>query len=339
MIMGFDELYGHASVKRTLQKMLLAGHIANSYVFEGPAGVGKRLCAALFAKALLCESIAPETAPCGTCSSCTKVASGNHPDIIRVKKAEDGASIGVDEVREQILSEVYLKPYLAARRVVVIGEGDLLTESAQNALLKVLEEPPDYITFIICVTGKDKLLETVLSRSCVMTFFPLAREDVLRYLKTQFDEQKASLAAGISQGSIGGALVFLQDENGEKLFEDSIAHLMSLKQDAAIVREVSNFLLEERERIDGVCNYMMTFLRDCIFVKSGLLHRVIYESKLPKIHVFIEDIRKRSLVSAFDRLVALQLRMVENLNYSASVFETMMCIWEDFHDKGSGHSI
>lgn len=337
--MGFDELYGHAPVKRTLQKMLETGHIANAYVFEGPAGVGKRFCAELFAKALLCESDTQNTAPCGTCSACRKVASGNHPDIIRVTKAVNGASVGVDEIREQILNEVYLKPYLATRRVVLIGEADALTESAQNALLKVLEEPPEYITFILCVTGKDKLLETVLSRSCVMTFFPLPKEEVLRYLGERFAEQQANLAAGISQGSIGSALEFLSEEHGEKLFEDSIAHFVSLKGDAAIVQEVASFLLEEREHIDKVCNFMMTFLRDCIFVKSGLAHRVIYTSKLSQIRIFAEDINKQHLVSAFDRLTALQLRLVENLNYSASVFETMMRIWEDFHDKGSGHSV
>lgn len=337
--MGFDELYGHAPVKRTLQKMLETGHIANAYVFEGPAGVGKRFCAELFAKALLCESDTPNKAPCGICSACGKVASGNHPDIIRVKKAENGASVGVDDVREQILNEVYLKPYLATRRVVLIGEADALTESAQNALLKVLEEPPDYITFILCVTGKDKLLETVLSRSCVMTFFPLPKEEVLRYLEGQFTGQKAKLAAGVSQGSIGSALAFLSEEYGEKLFEDSVSCLASLKRDVAVVQEVVDFLLEEREHIDQICNFMMTFLRDCIFVKSGLAHRVIYENKLSQIRVFVEGIHKRRLVSAFDRLTALQLRLEENLNYSASVFETMMCIWEDFHDEGSGHSV
>ena len=337
--MGFHELYGHAPVKKTLQKMLETGHIANAYVFEGPTGVGKRFCAELFAKALLCESDTPKEAPCGACSACRKVASGNHPDIIRVQKAEKGASIGVDEIREQILGKAYLKPYLATRKVVLIGEGDTLTESAQNALLKILEEPPDYITFIICVTGKDKLLETVLSRSCVMTFFPLSKEETLLYLKTRVDEQQAVLAAGISQGSIGNALAFLLEENGKKLFEDSIAHIVLLKRDAAIVQEVVNFLLQEREHIGQIIHFMMTFLRDCIFVKSGLEHQVIYESKLPEIRVFAENIRKKSLVSAFDRLVALQLRLVENLNYSASVFETMMCIWEDFHDEGSGHSV
>lgn len=337
--MGFDELYGHAPVKQTLQKMLETGHVANAYVFEGPAGVGKRFCAELFAKALLCESDTPNTAPCGTCSACGKVASGNHPDIIRVQKAENGASVGVDDVREQILNEVYLKPYLATRRVVLIGEADALTESAQNALLKVLEEPPDYITFILCVTGKDKLLETVLSRSCVMTFFSLSREEVFCYLEKRFAQEKADLAAGVSQGSIGSALAFLSEEHGEKLFEDSVAHFVSLKRGATVVQEIVDFLLEEREHIDKVCNFMMTFLRDCIFVQSGLEHRVIYKNKLSQIRVFVEGIQKKHLVSAFDRLTALQLRLEENLNYGASVFETMMCIWEDFHDKGSGHSV
>ncbi len=337
--MGYDALCGNAPVKKSLQKMLETEHISNTYVFEGQEGVGKRLCAALFAKALVCEND-PKHAPCGSCSACLKVASGNHPDIVHVKQAAEEKSIGVDEVRQQILDEIYLKPFLAKRRVFIIGEGDLLTDGAQNALLKALEEPPEYVVFILCVTSRDKLLETVISRSCVMRFSPLSQEQVRQYLKKkQYDETRIALAVGICQGSIGRALSFLSDQKGEQLFEDSIKHLTALRQNTAVVQTTALFLREERAHIDDIINFMMTFLRDCMFVKSGLPSSVLYQSKLSYMHTFTEGISKKALLSAYDRLVQLQLRFKENLNYSASVFETTMRIWEDFHDKGSGHSI
>ena len=84
---------------------------------------------------------------------------------------------------------------------------------------------------------------------------------------------------------------------------------------------------------------MLTFLRDCVFVKSGLENRVIYDNKLSQMRVFTEGVSKKGLVLAFDRLTDFKLRLKQNLNYNASVSETMMRIWEDFHDKGSGHQV
>lgn len=338
--MGFDELYGNEPVKKSLKKTLETGHVSNSYVFEGMACAGKRLCADLFAQALVCEGEFPKDRPCGTCPACVRARSRNHPDIIRLEQAAQKASIGVDDVREQILSEVFLKPYLASRRVFIIGDGDVLSPEAQNALLKVLEEPPEYVTFLICVTKQDKLLSTVLSRSCIMSFFPLPVEEVNRYLAMRFGGgETVQLAARLSQGSIGAAVAFLSDDSAGKLFEGSVEHVMALNRDAAKVRETADFLIEEKENIGEITDFMLTFLRDCVFVKSGLENRVIYDNKLSQMRVFTEGVSKKGLVLAFDRLTDFKLRLKQNLNYNASVSETMMRIWEDFHDKGSGHQV
>lgn len=125
----------------------------------------------------------------------------------------------MDDVREQILSEVFLKPYLASRRVFIIGDGDVLSSEAQNALLKVLEEPPEYVTFLICVTKQDKLLSTVLSRSCVMSFFPLPVEEVNRYLAMRILAAAKRAAGGAAipgQHWCGGC--FCSDDSAGKTF-------------------------------------------------------------------------------------------------------------------------
>lgn len=338
--MGFDKLYGHESVKKSLKKALETGHISNSYVFEGIVGVGKRFCAELFAQALVCEGNDLKGRPCGVCSACVKVASKNHPDIIRLEQTSGKASVGVDDVREQILNEVYLKPYLAQRKVFIIGNGDALSVEAQNALLKVLEEPPEYVTFIICVTEQDKLLTTVLSRSCVVSFFPLSFEEVSGCLEKRFGvDDRVKLFARLSRGSIGIALAFMSEGGTEKLFEASVAHIAALKYDAVKVRDTVDFMIEEKENVTQITDFMLTFLRDCVFIKSGLEKRVIYDSKLSQMRVFTDGISKKRLVSAFDRLVDFKLRLKQNLNYGASVSETVMRLWEDFHDKGSGHSV
>ncbi len=328
--MGFGEIYGNEPAKRSLQNAILNDRVSNAYVLEGIAGIGKKLAADIFARGLVCEQT--EGMPCDTCPACRKVLSHNHPDIVHLTKTADKASIGVDDVREQILNEVYLKPYLAKRRVFIIGEGDALSVEAQNALLKILEEPPAYVTFLICVTKQDKLLDTVLSRSCVVTFFPLSHEEVAAFLETRFGEnEKNKLYARLSQGSIGTAIALLSDENTEHLFEESVNALLRLKKNAANVRETADFMIAEKENILSVTDFFQTFLRDCVFVKSGLEHQVIYENKRSDMRVFCDGISKKGLITAFDRLTDFRLRLKQNLNYNASVSETVMRIWEDFH--------
>ncbi len=336
--MGFDEIIGNEAAKRTLSRAIAQNRVSNAYVFEGMPGIGKCKAADVFARGLICEN--QHAAPCDACPSCRKAISRNHPDVIYLTKQSGKASVGVDDVREQVLNEVYMKPYLGERRVFIIGEGDDLSIEAQNALLKVLEEPPAYATFILCVTKQDKLLNTVLSRSHIISFFPLETEAVQSFLETKYgSNEKAGLFARLSQGSIGIAERLMADEDTERLYEESIEAILRLKKNAASVRETADFMIAEKERIGEVIDFCQTFLRDCVFIKSDLESAVVYENKRSQMRVFCDGISKKSLVAAFDRLTDFRIRLKQNLNYSASVLETVMRIWEDFHDKGSGHQI
>lgn len=328
--MGFDEIVGNEPAKTILKRAIENDRVSNAYVFEGIAGVGKKLAADIFARGLVCEQ--RTQAPCGTCPACRKALAKGHPDIIYLEKEKDKKSIGVEEVRAQILSEVYMKPYLSPYRVFIIDEGDILSVGAQNALLKILEEPPSYATFIICVTSQEKLLDTVLSRSCSVTFFPLSFAEIISYLEKDHDmDDKTRLFARLSQGSIGKAQELLSDEDAEKLYEDSVAALLRLKKDATNVFEVASFMSAEKERISEIIDFFQTFLRDCIFIKYGMGDQVVYENKKTEMFLFCETVSKKALVQAFDRLTEFRLRLKQNINYNTSVAETVMCIWEDFH--------
>ena len=336
--MSFTEVYGNEAAKKSLKQAILKDRISNAYVIEGMKGVGKKLLAGVFSRALVCEN--EETKPCGVCPACRKALTNNHPDIIYLRKTENKASIGVEDVREQILTEIHLKPYLAKRRVFLIGDGDALSIEAQNALLKVLEEPPSYVTFLICVTKQDKLLDTVLSRSQVVSLFPLSSGEITAYLdEKNGNQEKHKLFARLAQGSIGTALSLLSDDNTEKLFEESIRSVLCLKKQAENIQETTTFFIAEKENIQTVIDFCQTFLRDCVLLKTGMERQVIYENKVSEMRVFAEGLSKKSLVSAFDRLSEFRVRLKQNLNFNASVSETVMRIWEDFHDKSSGHQI
>ena len=329
--MSFSGFFGHETIKKSLGLAIAQDRISNAYVFEGIEGVGKKLCAKIFSQALVCEG---EDAPCGNCPMCVQAQAKTLPDIIYLTKDKDKTQIGVDNVREQIIAEVFLKPRNAKRKIFVIEEGDILSQEAQNALLKVLEEPPSYVTFIICVTKKEKLLPTVLSRSQTVSFFPLPCELVEEYLCSNLDIKKsdARICARLSQGSIGVAKAYAADTAKKERIDKAIAHLLNLNKNAEKIHEMVKFLTEEKENITEIIDCLSSFLRDCVMVKTDMEENVIFLDKLSDMRVFTQDLTKKRLIFAFDKLSELKISLKQNLNFNATVSETVMRIWEDFHD-------
>lgn len=329
--MNFSKLYGHEEIKKSLGLAITQDRISNAYVFEGPEGVGKKLCAKIFSQALVCEE---SPAPCGKCPMCIQAKAKTLPDIITVQKDSDKTQIGVDNIRQQVIAEASLKPRNAKRKIFIIDQGDILNEAAQNALLKVLEEPPLYVTFIICVTSKEKLLPTVLSRSQTISFFPLTAEIVEKYLSENLTlpPEDAKVTAKLSQGSIGTALALATDAAKKERIANSISHLMSLRKNALRIREMTEFMSQEKDNITEIIDYMLTFLRDCVMLKTDLEQNIVFSDHVSDIRVFTQDITKKQLLSAFDKLNNLKLLLKQNLNYNATVSETVMRVWEVFHD-------
>lgn len=328
--MNFSALYGHETVKKRLGLAITQDKISNAYVFEGTPGVGKKLCSHIFAKALVCESHNP---PCGVCSMCIQAKAKTLPDIITVEKDSDKTQIGVDNVRQQVISEVYIKPRNARRKIFIIEQGDILSLEAQNALLKVLEEPPEYVTFIICVTSKEKLLPTVLSRSQTMSFFPLSAETIEQYIRdNEKDVKDIKTIAKLSRGSIGMAKDLLYDESKMVRIEKSIKCILNLVKNSLYVREMTDFLTEEKENITEVIDYCLTFLRDCVLLKTALTENIIFSGYISDMRVFTQNLGKKELIRAFDILSELKKSLSQNLNFNATVNYAVVSIWEELHD-------
>ena len=155
----FDDVIGQPHVVQTLVNAITTKRIAQAYLFSGTRGVGKTTVARILAKALNCEQ-GPTGMPCGTCVNCTEIAQGHSVDVIEI----DGASnTSVDDVRE-IRENVKFTPFKGAYRVYIIDEVHMLSNSAFNALLKTLEEPPAHVVFIFATTEIHKIPATILSR-------------------------------------------------------------------------------------------------------------------------------------------------------------------------------
>lgn len=202
----YSDLLGQEKAKKMVRRGLAAGRMPHAYVFKGPAGIGKKLFAKGLAAALNCEGGALGRA-CGTCRSCRKFYSGNHPDFLVVRP--DKGAIKIDQVREMCRALSY-PPYESALRVVLLADVHMMRPEAANSLLKTLEEPPPGNLLILTAESSRDILPTISSRCQVVPFFALSEEQTVTILRRQeidLDQQTALLLARLAEGSPGRALL------------------------------------------------------------------------------------------------------------------------------------
>ena len=209
--MPFRDLAGHRQVLDLTARAAVRGSLPPSLIFAGPDGVGKRLAAISLAQLFNCLSPAAgdqESAPdgCGHCTVCRRIARGVHADVLMIEPGDTG-SIKVDQARAAIERSAY-RPFEGRRRVVIVDDADAMEASAQNALLKTLEEPPSASTFVLVTSRADLLLPTVRSRCQRVRFGPLGPADIAQVLTRDhgFAENDAHAAAALADGSLARAL-------------------------------------------------------------------------------------------------------------------------------------
>ena len=238
--MSFRDVVGHRRLVDLLSRAVARDSLPPSLILAGPSGVGKKRAAVAVAQALNCLSprSGKDFDSCGTCPACTRIARGVHPDVLIVEPGDSG-SIKVDQVRDIVDRSMY-RPFDGKRRVVIIDDADALVPSAQNALLKTLEEPPSSSVFMLVTSRPDLLLPTVVSRCPRLRFRALDDADVVAVLKSMWKSETEARAAAVSaDGSISRAL----DASTGELVEARDVARRVLKQAAATA--------DPRPRLEG----------------------------------------------------------------------------------------
>ncbi len=207
--MSFGTLLGNAQLKENLSRSIRSGHISHFYLISGPEGSGRHTLARLLAAAILCRG---SDKPCQSCGPCRKVLEGNHPDFITVDDPEK-KSVPVDLIR-QARADIYIQPNESDYKIYLFPRAQDMRTEAQNALLKVLEEPPKYGVFILLTDNPEKLLPTVRSRCTELSLRPLDERTLSDALRQQFPKataQQLQAAMARSGGFLGQARKLLTE--------------------------------------------------------------------------------------------------------------------------------
>lgn len=269
-------LIGNTGVKNAVLSAISEKKLPHAVIIEGERGTGRHTLADFIARAALCFG---EDAPCGECRSCTLSKAGTHPDI-SVTSAESGKkNITVDRIRA-LRSEAYVKPHIASGRVFIIDGADTMNEQAQNALLKVLEEPPGEVYFILVSESKSALLNTVISRCTVLSLTAPEISAAEEYILTNyaFEKEAVTDAANGTNGNIGAALEILKGESAP--LKSAAADFVGYMLDGDIAEMLNCTLEAQKSRTDAAAFFKELRLAVSAASRAGLDNRFRLKSLL-----------------------------------------------------------
>ena len=216
-MLQFDDIIGEEQIKEHFKQSIILGKVSHAYIFEGEMGCGKKALAYAYAKALQCKE--GSAWPCGSCTSCLQAENNSQPDIITVTH-EKPTSFGVEELREQLVQDVTIRPYDSRYKIYIIPDAELMTPAAQNAILKTIEEPPEYAVIMLLTTNAGKFLPTILSRCVKLTVKPVDNRKVYSYLEAHYEdltEDTLRFATEFAFGNIGKACRCVESEEFAQL--------------------------------------------------------------------------------------------------------------------------
>ena len=327
----FADIVGQEHLKEHLENAIKMDKVSHAYIINGEKNAGKEFIAKTFAMALQCEN-RQGTEPCGECHSCRQALSGNHPDIIFITHEKPGTS-GVDDIRRQVNNDVAIKPYKGPKKIYIMNEGEKMTAQAQNALLKTLEEPPEYAVLLILTGNVDSLLQTILSRCVVLNMKPAKDAQIKKYLMETMEipDYKADICVAFARGNVGKAKLLASSEEFDKVKEEAITLLkyikeMELNEIVAAIKKITEYKFDVNDYMDILS----------IWYRDVLLFKATHDANLLIFKEEIQHIRKVADKSAYegiekiiDALEKSKQRLNANVNFDLTMELLLLTIKEN----------
>jgi DNA polymerase-3 subunit delta' len=317
---GFNDIIGHKEIIRHLKNAIETGKVSHSYIFTGETGSGKKLLAGTFAMTLQCE--AGRTDPCEQCDSCKKAIGKNHPDIITVSHEKQN-TISIDEIRDQVIHDVDIKPYCSPYKIYIIPEAELLTLQAQNSLLKTIEEPPEYAVIMLLTNNIDSLLPTIRSR-CVRLDLKVVDDSLVKdYLMEhlQVPDYQAEIDASYAHGSIGRAKEAATSQEFSDMTKNALKILKNAdKMEVYEMTDAIKNLADEKQNINDYLDIFQFWFRDVLMFKATReIDNLVFKQEINYIK---EQASKRSyenLEKIQEAIDKTKVRLRANVNFELAM--------------------
>lgn len=323
------DVVGQDFAKMAFKTAFKNNRISHAYIIEGEDGTGKSIFAQYMASCILCSG---DVKPCSVCPSCLKIKDGNHPDVKVISRT--GKSIGIDMVRN-IIDEINVKPYEGNKKIIIVKNADSMTEEAQNAFLKTIEEAPYDTVIILLAEDANLLLSTIRSRCQTLRFLSVPEKVIYENLiKLGYDDAASKTASKLSSGNFGKALLYFDDDyvkhRGETI--DIAQKLVRLNRLES--QNIIDFFVKNKENINDVLNTLLFWFRDAAVLKFSRNEKLIVNSDY--IDRLIEDagiLTYNKLYGIINSIKDAYIKLKQNSNYQMTFEVMLLNIQEEYNDK------
>lgn len=333
--MDFKSVAGQKEIISSLENAIKNEKIGHAYMFCGPAGIGKRMMARIFAGLLLCQNPTiskydQDESTCGSCTACRLFAEGSDPDFYMLTAEEN--SISVEEIRK-LQSDILIRPLYSKRKVYLIEEADKMTVQAQNCLLKTLEEPPCYAVIILTVSNEDALLETIRSRVSRYSFRKNTDEEVRNVIRSRLGDKVGDMDFIISYsgGIIGTAIELAASEEFTHIRQRVFEIVEKLAKPKLLdVFEVYDFFEDNKNSIETIFDIMILFYRDILVASKHRNENILINSdKKDMIFNNISKYTTAKLVKNIEVIEMARKDLKYNANFQLAIEMMLMKLQEE----------
>ncbi len=310
--MKFPE--GQQGIVSFFEALVQKNRLGHAYLLCGEKGAGKKTLCSYLLHIIMCAT----HSACGSCNGCTTVESMANPDVFYISN-NDKLSIGVDDVRG-ITAEAYTKPLISQKKIIVIQNAHLMTAEAQNALLKVIEEPPVYVVFFLLCDSVASILPTIISRVTKIEIPPLNIE-VLKKIAPGCPEYMYRYCGG----NPGRLIELCGDENFAEIRNAACEMVMSLaRNDSFEMYSFESYFAKGNSQIAEIYDLMLMFVRDCLLIKNGVGDLVVNLDKINDIKAFCANVATKKCAAIAD--IITKARTQTGSNQSGNMSWQMMFI-------------
>ena len=350
--MESGRILGQNHILKHFENAIKMNKISHAYIINGEEGSGKMPLAVHFAKALQCKENNPDSEDdnlqfdflkeeagvekkitgiaCGECRSCKQTDSGNHPDIKYV--THEKAGIGVDEIREQINDDIDIKPYSSRYKIYIVPDSEKMTVQAQNALLKTIEEPPEYAIIILLTTNADTFLPTILSRCVLLNIKPVKEETIKNQLMSEYDigDYEAKVAAAFSGGNPGKAVKLATSDDFKELKQQVAGTLIALEKGGMdVIAQTVKTAAEFKKQIEEYFSLLRIWFRDMLMYKAtGSDDKLIFQDDYMTIEKLSENCSYYDIDIILKSIDQAEGRIHSNVNFDATIEVLFLAIKE-----------